>query len=36
MAYALKNAIVNVEDSESDKSLVPIIVDIWTSFAFEG
>ncbi|KAL4141756.1 hypothetical protein QTP88_004333 [Uroleucon formosanum] len=36
MAYALKNEFVNVEDSESDKSLVPIIVDIWTSFAFEG
>jgi len=34
--YALRNVYANVEDSELDKSLVPIIVDIWTSFAFKG
>lgn len=35
-AYALRNVYVNVEDSESDKSLVPIVVEIWTSFALTG
>ncbi|XP_050548710.1 esterase E4-like [Daktulosphaira vitifoliae] len=35
-AYALRNIYTNVEDTEQDKSLVPTMVEIWTSFAING
>lgn len=35
-AYALKNEYINVLESESDKSMVSFMVDIWASFVFTG
>ncbi|XP_050428947.1 venom carboxylesterase-6-like [Adelges cooleyi] len=35
-AYALRTKIINVEESEEDRSLVPIMVEIWTSFTKTG